>query len=170
MADLRTKACEDIFHACRDLYDLYDDDSRTKCLQPNAAQSKNCDQFVFGGLHKGFRRLHLLTQDDEDRPPSLSVPAIIISQVKEFINGLVSKQTGAITYGGSYHSTCITFNKILSKLDTALCSTGPLKLQDFETKPTKSRLTWKAMLARGSLGKPSSQEKEEESDSVPGVE
>ncbi|KAA8898834.1 hypothetical protein FN846DRAFT_800026, partial [Sphaerosporella brunnea] len=58
MADQRIKACEDIVRACRDLYNSYDDDSTHKCMSKDAEQRRDCDQFIFGGLHKGFRKLH----------------------------------------------------------------------------------------------------------------
>jgi hypothetical protein len=146
MGAQRMIPCQDIIRACRDLYDLYDDDSRPKCVYTY----KNCDQFIYGGLHKGFRKLHLLSPDD-DELSKITLP-MLVNELRTFITALVYTQTNEIMYAGSRHSGCITFNSILVKLDAALEQIRPLDLKTFEKSPSnKVKLpnSWQNVLVSG---------------------
>ena len=90
--------------------DTYDDDSRQKCLR-SGRSSKDCDRFVFGGLHKGFQKLHSLSYSDEEKLSGLSVSEIV-GQVKEFILELKAKQLDEISYNDTKHSGCHTLDSI----------------------------------------------------------
>jgi hypothetical protein len=150
MGAQRTTPCQDIIRACRDLYDLYDDDSRPKCVYTShLQQQKNCDQFIYGGLHKGFRKLHLFSPDDEELS-KITLP-MLVNELRTFITALVYTQTIEITYVGARHSGCITFNSILVKLDAALEQIRPLDLKAFEKSPAKIKLpsSWQNVLVSG---------------------
>jgi hypothetical protein len=95
--------CQELVKLYRDVYDRYEDNTKTHCIHNK--QSKLCDYFIFGELHKELKASDLLNEVKHHE----WTPEYIVTTVETILNTIIEHLCKPARFDGEDHKLCGSF-------------------------------------------------------------
>jgi hypothetical protein len=119
--------CQELVKIYREVYDRYEDNTKIHCTLSN--QSKLCDYFIFGELHKELKASDLLNEVKHHE----WTPEYIVTTVETILNSIFDHLYKPARFDGEDHEKCGLFrDSVISSMKSILEELEPLPLTSAE--------------------------------------
>jgi len=133
--------CQELVKLYREVYDRYEDNTKTHCI--HSKQSKLCDYFIFGELHKELKASNLLNEVKHHE----WTPEYIVTTVETILNTIFDHLCKPARFDGEDHQQCGSFRAtVINYMKYALEDLVPLSWTSTEEYAGVREKSWDNLL------------------------